>query len=152
MSEYRDLIMGTNAMWPGKKSVSNEFNGFLDAGTSITGELRFSGTLRIDGNIHGSITTPDRLIVGEKAVVHADIKAGEVAILGTVSGNIECERSLQICPSGRLRGDVQTPKLVIEDGGVFEGLSRCVKGSEQDQLQLEETTKGQSEVGKELIG
>ena len=133
-------------MWPGKKSASNEFNGFLDAGTSITGELRFSGTLRIDGNIHGSITTPDLLIVGEKAVVHADIKAGEVAILGTVSGNIECERSLQICPGGTLRGDVQTPKFVIEEGGVFEGLSRGAKDSEQDPMQLEETTKSPYEV------
>ena len=140
-------------MWLGKKSASNEFNGFLDAATSINGELRFSGTLRVNGNIQGSITTDDLLIVGEEAVVNADIKAGEVAILGTVSGNIECVRSVQICPSGRLRGDVRSPKLVIEDGGVFEGSSRGAKDSKQNEVLLQEASEGQHlEVRPEVIG
>jgi cytoskeletal protein CcmA (bactofilin family) len=44
---------------------SLEFKGFLDHGTTLTGELHFSGALRIDGTVHGSNTTSDLLIVGE---------------------------------------------------------------------------------------
>ena len=71
------------------KDPSEEITGFLDRGTAVTGELQFSGTLRIDGDFHGSISTDDVLTVGEHADVHADIRAGAVEIHGRVSGNIE---------------------------------------------------------------
>ncbi len=77
------------------KVSSDEITGFLDQGTAVTGELRFSGTLRIDGDFHGSISTDDVLTVGEHADVHADIQAGEVEIHGRVSGNIEATRKIE---------------------------------------------------------
>ena len=80
-----------------KKSQATDFKGFLDHGTSLTGELTFSGTLRVDGTIHGSISTSDLLIVGDKASVNADIKAGEVQIYGAVFGNIEGNVSPSLC-------------------------------------------------------
>ena len=67
---------------------SEQVCGFLDKGTNVTGELQFAGTLRIDGNFHGSISTNDTLIIGEHAVVHADIRAGEVEVHGQVFGTI----------------------------------------------------------------
>lgn len=106
-----------------RRQSSEEFRGFLDHGTSLTGELQFSGTLRVDGEIHGSITTEDILIVGERATLHADVRAGEVQIFGTVFGNVESDRRIDISPTGRLKGDVKTPRLVIEEGGTFEGRS-----------------------------
>ena len=73
------------SLWRNK---SDEIVGFLDHGTEVTGELQFSNTLRIDGNFHGSIVSEDRLIVGEQAVVHADIKVGDIEIWGQVFGNV----------------------------------------------------------------
>ncbi len=106
------------------KVSSEEITGFLDHGTAVTGELRFSGTLRIDGDFHGSIATDDVLTVGEHADVHADIHAGEVEIHGRVSGNIEAARRIEIRSTGRVTADIRTPALVIEDGGSLNGRSR----------------------------
>jgi cytoskeletal protein CcmA (bactofilin family) len=106
------------------KSSTEKFNGFFDYGTSFTGELTFEGTFRIDGEFHGSITTADILIVGPRAAVHADIKAGEVTVHGSVFGNIECSRRVEIGATGRLRGDVRTAQFVVEEGAIFEGWSR----------------------------
>lgn len=103
---------------------TDEISGFLDQGTHITGELQFSNTLRIDGNFHGSITSDDTLIVGKHAVVHADIKVGEVEIHGQVFGNVEAERRTEISSTGRLRGDLQTAVLTIQAGGILDGRSR----------------------------
>ena len=58
-----------------QKPSADEISGFLDQGANVTGELQFSGTLRIDGTFHGSIATEDILVIGEHAVVHADITA-----------------------------------------------------------------------------
>ncbi len=103
---------------------SDPVTGFLDKGTNVTGELEFAGTLRIDGNFHGSISTGDILMIGEHALVHADIKAGQVEIHGQVFGNIEVKRRVEISPSGRVRGDIQAPVLVMGPGAMLDGRVR----------------------------
>ena len=100
---------------------SDTVSGFLDKGTNVTGELEFAGTLRIDGNFHGSISTGDILIVGEHAVVHADIRAGEIEIHGQIFGRIEAKRRAEIFPTGKVRGDIHTPVLTVTPGGLLDG-------------------------------
>ena len=114
----------------GKKTVSEEFNGFLGQGTSVTGDLYYSGTLHLDGNVRGSITTTDTLIIGPLATVEARIKAGEVQISGRVTGDVEGAQRVEICEGGRLFGDVRTAQLVINEGGVFQGTSLGADPSE----------------------
>ena len=117
-------------MFTKNKAISDEFNGFLAQGTSLHGDLRFTGKLHLDGDFHGTITTDDVLVVGEQATIEADIKAGEILISGKVFGNIECVRRVEISPSGHFRGDVRTPKFVINEGGIFEGKSLGVENQD----------------------
>jgi cytoskeletal protein CcmA (bactofilin family) len=107
-----------------RQKQSDQVSGFLDKGTNITGELEFAGTLRIDGNFHGSISTGDTLIIGEHAMVHADIHAGEVDIHGQVLGTIEAKRRVEISASGRVRGDVHAPVLIVNPGAQLDGRTR----------------------------
>ena len=125
------------------RNKSDDIAGFLDHGTEVTGELQFSNTLRIDGNFHGSIVGEDRLIIGEQAVVHADVKVGDIEIRGQVFGNIAVKRQAEILSTGRLRGDIQAAVLVIQAGAVLEGRSHM---SPSDQPQGEETSATQTEA------
>jgi cytoskeletal protein CcmA (bactofilin family) len=104
-----------------RPKASDTVSGFLDKGTHVTGELQFAGTLRIDGNFHGSISTGDILIIGEHAVVHADIHAGEIEIHGQIFGTIEAKRRAEIFPTGKVRGDIHTPVLTVTPGGLLDG-------------------------------
>jgi cytoskeletal protein CcmA (bactofilin family) len=122
---------------------SEQISGFLDQGTNITGELQFSNTLRIDGNFHGSITSGDTLIIGEHAVVHADIKVGEIEIHGQVFGNVEVKRRAEISSTGRLRGDLQTSILIVQAGAVLDGKSHM--STDQQQHGHRESTRIASE-------
>jgi cytoskeletal protein CcmA (bactofilin family) len=124
------------ALWRNK---SEQISGFLDQGTNITGELQFSNTLRIDGNFHGSITSGDALIIGEHAVVHADIKVGEIEIHGQVFGNVEAERRAEIASTGRLRGDLRTTTLTIQAGAVLDGRSHMP--TEAEKIEVRESTQ-----------
>jgi cytoskeletal protein CcmA (bactofilin family) len=125
-----------------------QISGFLDQGTNITGELQFSNTLRIDGNFHGSITSGDALIIGEHAVVHADIKVGEIEIHGQVFGNVEAERRAEIASTGRLRGDLKTALLTIQAGAVLDGRSH-MPGDETTPSVRESTTVAVSDLADE---
>jgi cytoskeletal protein CcmA (bactofilin family) len=123
------------------KTTTDQVAGFLDQGTSLTGELEFTGTLRIDGNFHGSISTDDCLIIGEHATVHADIKAGEVEVHGQVCGSVVCTRRVEISPTGRVRGDVETPVLVIDPGATIDGRTRMAVDKPEDKPEvIEEST------------
>jgi len=104
-----------------RSRASSEVTGFLDKGTNITGELQFVGMVRLDGDFHGSISTSDALVVGEHAVIHADIKVGEIEIHGQIFGNIQAERKIEIFPSGRVRGDIRTPVLSMTPGASLDG-------------------------------
>jgi cytoskeletal protein CcmA (bactofilin family) len=120
-----------------RRKPSDEVSGFLDKGTNVTGELEFAGTLRIDGDFHGSITTNDTLIIGEHAMVHADIKAGEIEIHGQILGSIVCKRRITIWPTGRIRGDVETPTIIMSDGATIDGR---IKMTTEKSEKVEETT------------
>ena len=99
-----------------------EIFGFCDKETAITGELNFAGVFRIDGDFHGSISTEGTLVIGPRACVYADIKVGAIEIAGSVFGNIDAIRSVEVCSTGRVRGDVHTPVLTVSPGGTLNGL------------------------------
>ena len=114
----------------------------------MTGELEFAGTLRIDGNFQGSISTNDNLIVCEHAVVHADIRAGEIEVHGQIFGTIEAGRAVEIFASGRVRGDVRTPVLRVSSGAMLEGSIRMAEdGAEEQPLVAASAAEQQSGAG-----
>lgn len=117
-----------------QKHANRKFSGFLDSGTSFTGDLQFEGTLRVDGNLSGSVTTPDVLIVGPSARVRADITAGAVQVHGRIIGDVSCSSRIEICPGGHLEGNIQTPRLIIEEGGTFEGQSHTTDESQSTEV------------------
>jgi len=123
---------------------SDQVSGFLDKGTNVTGELEFAGTLRIDGNFQGSISTGDNLVIGEHAVVHADIKAGEIEIHGQFFGSIKAKNKVEVFPSGRVRGDIHTPLLSINAGAVLDGGIRMVDDRSDEPATTAPTVSEQS--------
>jgi cytoskeletal protein CcmA (bactofilin family) len=92
--------------------------------SSFEGKLSFQGTVRIDGRFSGEVVTNDVLVVGEGAVVKAEMDVGSIVINGEVNGNIRAKHAVEIHAPGKLRGNVETPKLVIDSGVVFEGSAK----------------------------
>jgi cytoskeletal protein CcmA (bactofilin family) len=100
-----------------------EITTLLGRGATFEGKLTFEGTVRIDGRFRGEVFTDDVLVIGEGAIVEAEVDVGEVIIQGTVIGNIKAKRSIEIHAPGRVKGDVHTPSLQIDKGVIFEGRS-----------------------------
>lgn len=96
--------------------------------TEFSGDLSFKKSLQINGTFEGEISSGGFLVIGEGAVVRANIKAKTVILMGTVHGNIEALSRLEIHGTGRLYGNIRTAKLQIADGVVFEGKCEMIKG------------------------
>src|SRR3954463_5460902 len=88
------------------------------------GTLSFEGTVRIDGNFKGDINTGDVIVVGQGALVEAEIKCGSIVVNGEVRGNITAKTAVEIHAPGKVRGNITTPVLVIDRGVIFEGSAK----------------------------
>jgi cytoskeletal protein CcmA (bactofilin family) len=106
-----------------KQAALGEITTLLGRGAAFEGKLTFEGTVRIDGRFRGEVFSDDTLVIGEGALVEAEIDIGEIIIQGTVVGNIKAKRSIEIHAPGRVKGDVHTPSLQIDKGVIFEGRS-----------------------------
>lgn len=122
MDRQRERERGWEPTAPG--TATSELNALLGRGSEFDGKLAFEGTVRIDGNFTGEITTSDTLIVGDGARVQAEITCGSVVVHGEVIGNIKATQSIELHKPARVKGDVTTPSLMVEKGVVFEGRSQ----------------------------
>ncbi|HSP62220.1 MAG TPA: polymer-forming cytoskeletal protein [Pyrinomonadaceae bacterium] len=103
-------------------------SGFVGSGTSITGEATFKAMLRIDGHYSGRITSSSgSLLVGAGGQVDANVEVAVATIHGVVNGDIIAGQRIELGRAGKLNGNIQTPSLVIEQGGVFEGSCKMIQ-------------------------
>ena len=96
----------------------------MDLGKSVVikGDLSASEDLTIYGQMEGSINLPGyTLTIGPHANIKAAIAANSVVILGTVTGNVSAREKVEIQTTGSVTGDVESPRLTMQDGGCLCG-------------------------------
>jgi cytoskeletal protein CcmA (bactofilin family) len=106
---------------------NNDLSAFIDEASEIEGKYTFSGTVMLNGKFKGEIISNDTLIIGEKGVINASIRAGVVLISGEVVGNVMGIERVELRGTARMFGDVEAPVVVVEEGVLFEGHCRMTK-------------------------
>src|SRR5882724_3533747 len=100
-------------------------DGLIGSGTVVRGDIVFSGGLRIDGTVEGSVATANgeagTLVVSEHAHVDGEIKVSHVVVNGTVHGPIVANDYLELQAKARVVGDVTYRKLEMQLGAVVQG-------------------------------
>ena len=93
----------------------------IGEGAVFEGKFYVNGSILIEGKFHGDIKTDDQLVVGPTGRVKTDIIARKVTIAGTLIGNILAAEEVNLVESGKVLGDISTPKLNVEDGVITQG-------------------------------
>ena len=111
-------------------------SGFVGHGTVLTGETNFQMMLRVDGHLTGTVTSDGgTLIVGTNGQVDANVSVGVATVNGVINGDVVASEKIQLGRTARVMGNISTPKLVIEDGAVFEGGCTMLKAREAQDAQ-----------------
>lgn len=106
-------------------------SGFVGHGTTLTGETEFHAMLRVDGHLVGSVTSEaGTLIVGNNGQVDANVMVAAAMISGSVNGDIIASEKLQLGRTARVMGNIQAPRLIIEEGAILEGSCSMIKARE----------------------
>ena len=96
-------------------------NSILGPGCKVKGNIELQGTIRIDGDFDGEIRCPDTLIIGKSGLVKANVSVKNAVIGGKLLGNIHATNKIELQTGSHVEGDIQTARLVIDEGVFFEG-------------------------------
>jgi cytoskeletal protein CcmA (bactofilin family) len=88
---------------------------------TFEGQLRTTRGVRVMGTVRGGIESSQYVHIEENAHVEADITAEEVVIAGEYSGKLTCRQRVEIRSTGRVTGHIDTQKLLLHEGGYFDG-------------------------------
>ena len=103
-------------------------SGFVGHGTTLTGETEFHAMLRVDGHLVGTVTSEaGTLIVGTSGIVDANIAVAAATINGAVNGDILATEKLHLGRTARVLGNIQSPRLIVEEGAILEGSCTMVQ-------------------------
>ncbi len=102
-----------------------QIDSLIGAGTTVQGDVNFSGGLRVDGHVRGHIHSqadgPATLVISEKAVVDGEIRVSHVVVDGTVNGPIYASEYLELLPNAKVTGDLNYKTLEMQVGATVDG-------------------------------
>jgi cytoskeletal protein CcmA (bactofilin family) len=114
-------------MWGHRKrsTPQKRIDSLIGAGTVVSGDVTFTGGLRVDGRVQGNVVAangePSTLVLSEQAKIDGEIRVSHMVINGTVNGPLIANDYLELQPKARIVGDVTYKTLEMHVGAVIQG-------------------------------
>ena len=93
----------------------------ISQGTEITGDVKSSGDIRIDGVLNGNLITKGKVVIGPTGRIKGEVECKNSEVSGLVEDKITVSQLLNLKASSQINGTIVTSKLSIEPGAVFTG-------------------------------
>ena len=97
---------------------------YISKDVEIEGTVTFGKALTVHGKIIGDVRASGVLTLGETGTIQGNITAASVSIHGSVNGNVTVQDRCELKGAARLIGDLEAPRLVMEEGATFAGMSK----------------------------
>lgn len=111
------------------QEVSRNSHSIIADNMHIVGDIRFSGTLRIDGRVDGKIELLNKqkgtLIISTTGVINGPVDTTNLITNGTINGKVFVDEKLECRNNSRINGQVSYGSLDLNSGAIIEG--RCSK-------------------------
>ena len=103
----------------------NTIDTLIGVTTTIKGDVTFSGGLRIDGKVNGSITAEadgtSTLVLSEHAMVKGDVTVPHMILNGKIKGNVVCAERIELQPKAEIIGDLHYKVIEMAEGASING-------------------------------
>ena len=88
---------------------------------------------RVDGHVKGSITSDKACFLAKTPTSKAEIDANDVTIAGRFDGNIFAKERVEIQSKGVVTGEIHSPCLIIQSGGILDGHCHMLSAARQEE-------------------
>jgi cytoskeletal protein CcmA (bactofilin family) len=125
------------------ESDSTAYN-LIDAGTTIIGDIKTEGNIRIDGTLEGSVTAKGKVVIGPSGKIEGEVFCQNADVSGTLKAKITVSELLSLQTTANILGDIITNKLKIEPGANFTG--SCSMGAVIKEMNDDRTEEKKSKT------
>jgi len=115
-------------MFSKKPTTQKEIGSLIGAGTTISGDLTFTGGLRVDGTVKGAVRCVEgdkggggMLVISEHGCVEGEVHCAHLVVAGRIIGPVFASELVELQPKARVSGDVNYRALEMHNGAVVEG-------------------------------
>lgn len=112
-------------MLGGKKNPAGRIDTLVGRNTTITGDLRFSGGLHVDGTVQGNVSaeagSESVLSLSQHGMIKGEIRVPNVVLNGAVEGDVHAEKRLDLGAEARINGDVYYSLIEMAVGATVNG-------------------------------
>jgi cytoskeletal protein CcmA (bactofilin family) len=124
-----------------------QIDSLIGAGTSIEGNLNFSGGMRIDGQVNGNVVAaqdkPSTLVLSEHARVNGEVNVTHLVINGAITGSVFASEYMELQSKAKVNGDVHYTTMEIQLGAIVDGRLIHNSTSTQDKVVAFKTGNGE---------
>ena len=110
---------GGNMLKP--NTPDNSSVNLIGAGTTIEGDVKSNGDIRIDGTVMGTLVIKGKLVVGNTGNIDGEVNCANADVSGNIKGKLTVSELLSLKSTAKINGDIVTNKLAIEPGANFTG-------------------------------
>jgi cytoskeletal protein CcmA (bactofilin family) len=140
-------MFGKKQQEPSSSIEVTKLSSLIADNVEIVGDIHFSGGLRVDGRIRGSVRSAEGekslLVVSQTGYVEGDVEVHDAVVNGSLSGDLHVDHFLELQPKARVRGNIRYRQLKIECGAAVEGQLSPV---ERDVTEEQSHGKGSSHL------
>lgn len=113
-------------MWGNSNKIrSSKIETLIGQSIEITGNLKFSGGLHLDGRIIGDVLAEEGsdsvLVISDKGRIEGDVSVSYAVINGSIEGNVYASEKLELSPKARIKGNVHYNVLEMASGAAVNG-------------------------------
>ena len=129
-----------------KHTPMKRIDSLIGAGTTLTGDIVFTGGLRVDGtvvgNVHAANGEASTLVISERARVAGEIRVSHLVINGEVEGPVHATDYVELQPKARVKGDIHYLRLEMHVGATVEGRLVVEAAAPGSVVELKRPTSG----------
>lgn len=90
-------------------------------GMKVVGDCSSDGTIRIEGQVEGSVKAAKSVVVGRDGVVLGDVVTQDAIVAGRVNGSVSAESRVELQATCRVQGDIRSRRIKLDEGGQVDG-------------------------------
>ena len=117
-------------------------------GAKVEGSIFTENDIRIDGKLLGTLNCKGKVIVGPSGEIDGEIHCANAVIEGTINGLLFVSELLHVKESAKIEGDVNTAKLIVQSGAIFD--VSCKMGAQGAARKSQKDKPGQEKKAFEL--
>jgi cytoskeletal protein CcmA (bactofilin family) len=116
----------------------NRIETLIGADTVIEGDVKFSGGMRIDGQVNGNVIAtpgkPTTLVLSEQGRVNGEVNVSHLVVNGVICGSVTASEYLELHAKARVTGDLHYKMLEIQVGAILEGRLIHINAADQENV------------------